>query len=66
MMEISIIPSSVCRTIKPKNAPIKASAIPNLTKISKSTKKKRLRINLKKKRINIEKKLERWKEKEIT
>lgn len=41
MMEISIIPSSVCRMIKLKNALIKASAILNSMKISKSTKKKR-------------------------
>ena len=50
------IPSSVFRKIKWKSNPTKVSVILSLMKIGKSTKKKKLKSNLKRKKINIAKK----------
>lgn len=64
MKMILVIPSLVFKDKRLKNIRIKVFAIHNLTRISKTIRRRKLKINLRRKKINIDKKLEKWKGKE--
>ena len=66
MKMILVIPSLVFKDKRLKNIRIKVFAIHNLTRISKTIRRRKLKINWRRKKINIDKKSEKWKGKEAT